>query len=315
MAIKPKDMKILWGRAGGRCSFPGCNIALSEDKETVTESFPLGEQAHIVGDKDTAPRGESILTQEERDSYPNLILLCPTHHTTIDKNEHDWPVEKLHLIKRDHELRIERAITLDGAGDEVETPSACQDHIELAVRLCSLDCWIHIVAGLAKHRPQMQEDYYYALDEYAKRIGRAVFTDELKNLELPIRQLARTAHNLYETFRMHSFPMDDDYIKGTHFYKERIPGEWFHNPNYDEDVKEYSKWKIDLDRCVVDMTKAANWFADGVRKHFIAEFFVQSGKFVAHYDDIEPCEYTRAEKLHIIREIVGVKSEWVGRTK
>jgi hypothetical protein len=43
------------------------------------------------------------LPKKERDRYNNLILLCPTHHTDIDKNSDDWPVDKLHIVKKDHE--------------------------------------------------------------------------------------------------------------------------------------------------------------------------------------------------------------------
>jgi hypothetical protein len=34
-------------------------------------------------------------------------LLCPTHHGTIDKNEEDFPVEKLHILKSRHELWVQ----------------------------------------------------------------------------------------------------------------------------------------------------------------------------------------------------------------
>lgn len=67
----------------------------------------MGEQAHIVGEKDDAPRGKSILPIEERDSYHNLILLCAHCHTTIDKNEEDYPVERLHILKSKHELALQ----------------------------------------------------------------------------------------------------------------------------------------------------------------------------------------------------------------
>ncbi|MEA1975365.1 MAG: hypothetical protein U9N10_07360, partial [Bacillota bacterium] len=42
-----------------------------------------------VGEKEDAARGKSQLSLDERNTYHNLILLCPTHHTEIDKNEED----------------------------------------------------------------------------------------------------------------------------------------------------------------------------------------------------------------------------------
>lgn len=104
MAIKESDIKLLWGRSGNLCAI--CRIELSQDAKRSSASFPLGEQAHIVAREPKGPRGESSLQAEERDSYSNLILLCPTHHTIIDKAEEEYPVGKLHEIKRMHELWV-----------------------------------------------------------------------------------------------------------------------------------------------------------------------------------------------------------------
>ena len=106
--ISSKDLKLLWGRAAGRCSI--CRIELSQEKQFATEIFPLGEHAHIVAEQEKGPRGESILSQEERDSYHNFILLCPTCHTLIDKNEEDFPPERLYIMKSEHELWVQKSL-------------------------------------------------------------------------------------------------------------------------------------------------------------------------------------------------------------
>jgi hypothetical protein len=106
MSISEQDIKLLWGRTAALCSFPDCRIKLTQDKKLATASFPLGEQAHIVGLTKTSPRGKSNLTKKQRDSYYNLILLCPTHHTLIDKNPDDYTIEKLHYIKDEHEYWV-----------------------------------------------------------------------------------------------------------------------------------------------------------------------------------------------------------------
>lgn len=113
MAIKEPDVKLLWGRSGNRCAI--CRIELSLDAERSSASFPLGEQAHIVAREPKGPRGQSSLRPEERNSYHNLILLCPTHHTIIDKAEVDYTVDKLHNIKARHELWVSTTLS---EGDE-----------------------------------------------------------------------------------------------------------------------------------------------------------------------------------------------------
>lgn len=108
MGISQKDIKLLWGRAASRCSI--CRIELSQDKQSTNSSFPVGEQAHIVAEQDNGPRGSSILSVEERNSYHNLVLLCPTHHEIIDKNVEDFPIEKIHILKSRHELWVQNTL-------------------------------------------------------------------------------------------------------------------------------------------------------------------------------------------------------------
>lgn len=105
MAIGSVDIKILWGRAGGRCSHPDCE----EDLTSLVENgnYVIGEMAHVIGNKPTAARGTP---EGGADTYDNLILLCPTHHTHIDKApEGTYPVEMLHEWKRNHEEKIRYA--------------------------------------------------------------------------------------------------------------------------------------------------------------------------------------------------------------
>ena len=52
-----------------------CQRELSHDSEFRNGSYVVGEQAHIVGEKEDAPRGKSPLTLEERNTYHNMILL------------------------------------------------------------------------------------------------------------------------------------------------------------------------------------------------------------------------------------------------
>ena len=96
--MKISDIKILWGRAANRCAFPNCRIELTPDGRSV-----LGEIAHIVAMSTSGPRGNNELSPVDRDDYSNLLLLCPTHHALIDSNPEEWTVDKLKLMKIEHE--------------------------------------------------------------------------------------------------------------------------------------------------------------------------------------------------------------------
>jgi hypothetical protein len=64
--------------------------------------------AHICGEKPLANRYSQTQTQNERDDYANLLLLCPNHHTLIDKKENETVYTVLILLemKEAHEKRV-----------------------------------------------------------------------------------------------------------------------------------------------------------------------------------------------------------------
>lgn len=63
----------------------------------------IAEMAHVIPHGDTGPRYEARPEGDfEVDSFENLILLCPTCHTIVDKNSEAYPREKLLSWKRDH---------------------------------------------------------------------------------------------------------------------------------------------------------------------------------------------------------------------
>lgn len=108
LAIPEKDLKLLWGKAAGRCSY--CNEDLTRTYDTG--SIILGEMAHVIARSENGPRGSEIfLAADERDKYSNLILLCPTHHRMIDKAPQNYSVPQILEWKDEHETRISLALT------------------------------------------------------------------------------------------------------------------------------------------------------------------------------------------------------------
>jgi len=91
------DYKKLFARSGNRCAFPKCRASI------IHEDTLLGEVAHIKGLNVGSARHDKTQTPEERNAYPNLILLCPNHHTIIDDDELSYTVERLNSIKAAHE--------------------------------------------------------------------------------------------------------------------------------------------------------------------------------------------------------------------
>ncbi len=102
----------LWGKAGGRCEYRGCNRALYRDEVTQAE-FNSAYIAHIIGDKENGPRGHPVLSKQLRQDIDNLMLLCDAHHRLVDKRDlAGHSVERLREMKRQHEERVERLTLL-----------------------------------------------------------------------------------------------------------------------------------------------------------------------------------------------------------
>ena len=106
--IPEPDRKILCARSGGKCAIPECHKDLvvkktSEDKESF-----IGVIAHIKGKRDGSARYDSTMTDKERNSYENSILLCQDHSKIIDDQRDTYTVEKLHAIKKRHEEWVDK---------------------------------------------------------------------------------------------------------------------------------------------------------------------------------------------------------------
>lgn len=100
----------LFADSGGYCQRPDCERPLFIDTEMA--NIHIAEIAHVFSANDRGPRANQKLSKAERGHYDNLILLCPSCHTTIDKAPDDFTDETVLDWKRNH---VERIAALFGA--------------------------------------------------------------------------------------------------------------------------------------------------------------------------------------------------------
>lgn len=285
MAVSEKDIKLLWGRAASKCAFPDCRRKLTQTKNAASDSFPLGEQAHIVGEKEDSPRGKSPLSFDERNSYFNLILVCPTHHTIIDKDCEGYPVEKLHLIKAQHELWVEQ--TLSEREDLRKTASDIiyTDLIDAAVENCHFDDWDRWTGRLMSVYRKCDIELEFKTCEFAKKVFRTIWPGTSPELERALKTLSSTMTDLMDKFGEHfgkHVELKDNVLCEI---KPNIGG-W--NPKlYAKLHREYEAWGDGVDALVVEVTKAANWVADIVRRDINPMFFAAKGRFTVTYGPVQ----------------------------
>jgi hypothetical protein len=309
MSISQRDIKLLWSRAAGRCSFPGCRIKLTQDKSLASDSFPLGEQAHIIGESKDATRGKSPLTKDERDSYFNLMLLCPKHHTIVDNNPEDYPVEKLHLIKDQHELWVEQTLSESGDLRKTAQDMIYVDLIDAAVEACQLDSWDKWASRALSTNMNWDKDAQERIFRFLNKILGALWPKTLPELECALKKLAFEMHEAIEAFCEHCefSKTTDDILVEERFYKSRG---WIEDDlEYESLFKEYEVWNDKCQKHVIEATKAANWLADVVRRDINPLFFATKGKFFVFMGPYDPLTfrsvflgYGEEEKKEILRQ-------------
>ena len=83
--------RALWAESGGRCANPSCATRV-----LVSGNTWIGEIAHIVPFAGGGPT-----------TADNLLVLCPTCHTTVDKDRNSRTIETLRTWKRQRRANLE----------------------------------------------------------------------------------------------------------------------------------------------------------------------------------------------------------------
>ena len=99
----PATEKALCLLSDNRCAFPGCHQRLTHRSEVSGKTAVVGEICHIHAQKPGQARWNPELTEAEIHDIKNLILLCPTHHTIVDKQGDSYTADHLRQWKRERE--------------------------------------------------------------------------------------------------------------------------------------------------------------------------------------------------------------------
>lgn len=113
-----KTLKILFALSRNECTHPDCNQRIVESPTDLSGSLVVGEISHIYAASNDGPRGNSKMSEEERNHPDNLILFCPTHHEIVDGQHETYPATLLKGWKEDHErkFRDRMAATMNDIG-------------------------------------------------------------------------------------------------------------------------------------------------------------------------------------------------------
>lgn len=184
---------MLWGLAGGRCEFSGCNKLLLEHPVTSLQ-VNLADVAHVVGFSEQGPRGEGD-RPDDIHALENLMLLCPDCHTQIDERPDDFSRESLTAYKRNHEARI-RHVT--GLGPDMGT-AIVQLKAKIAGR--SVDIPVsHVYEAVSPRWPTDRQGHVIDLSQFdidgaeGARAAALKIDDETARLYRPGMDADQTGH-------------------------------------------------------------------------------------------------------------------------
>lgn len=97
----------LWGKAAGCCQI--CSKPLFEGGAYRT-SGNYSNIAHIHAYSGDGPRFNENLSEDDRNSIENLVLLCPQCHKTIDDDEVTYTADVLRSIKSKREEYVSKVM-------------------------------------------------------------------------------------------------------------------------------------------------------------------------------------------------------------
>lgn len=108
--IPISQIKVLYVASAGQCSFPGCSVRGIVGATTLDDATVVTEAAHIHAYEDGGPRADIHLSLKDRNKYVNLIAMCPTHHSVIDKQPLHYDADRLRSWKKKTEEAVQQAL-------------------------------------------------------------------------------------------------------------------------------------------------------------------------------------------------------------
>jgi hypothetical protein len=206
VALSAETKRALWASSAGYCQNPGCRADLIQLFQTgdVTN---LDELAHIVASKKHGPRGKDVVSGS-RDAFENVIILCPTCHTLIDKAPDKYPTDLLLKWKAEHITVIYNALA-----SVFKTRQEFGEHVHRILRRNK--------AIFDEYGPHSKAAAKNPLSDAASAWQRLVLSDILPNnreLLMLLRRnqelLDRKERELMERFRIHAEALEYNHISG-----------------------------------------------------------------------------------------------------
>ena len=268
MSIGVVARKLLWGRAGNQCAYPGCSqelmtVSPGEASEVASEAgLIVGEEAHIRSARRTGPRFDAAFPQTRIDEYGNLLLLCPTHHTMIDKNDGaGYSVDDLVEMKREHESRVKMMMN---STEQRQLELVERTVISLGIweKKTQLDTWQNLTYGLNGPIPRMRRAELEQLGDLADWLLKKNWSREFPTLVKAFENLRNVITDLFNVLAdAMTKPFADDHLDMEQEVK--LLREW-DPPEYELRRRRDDKKIALICALTIEATKAINFVIEAI---------------------------------------------------
>lgn len=262
MNIPESELKILWALSGNRCA--KCDSPLVQlSKEDGL--FNIGEQAHIMARNSGGPR--AIDGNKNNNSFDNIIILCSSCHTEIDRCPKKYTIQKLKEIKQKHE---KKQLQYQHENNIYEI------FINEWEKMCFINGWEYITENFCMYGTQMLPiDFVENMNEFNVYLHK-VLTNNIfshRDINRSFFEFSSIFQDLNILYKEHCIPYGDIY-QVEKFY------------NKTNNLKEYEEYREKLVSLMIDLTKEGNHIIDLIRLHIDCRYRWQEGYLACHMGDI-----------------------------
>lgn len=242
------------------------------DPTETDDPSVVGEACHIVAKSEAGPRGVSTLSNEARDFYANLILLCNVHHKVVDDQPGEYTVEVLRDLKSEHEKWVRETLASDPRKQYDDEYYA--EMIDQWATRSHLAEWDNVMSGmLQSDQPRIRTEVIDQLSSLGPWLLSRVWPGRYPELEQAVQNFRLVCQDLCNVFLSHAEDLWGDHKQTEKFYKI---DDW--NPDlYQRLAIEYD-WHVHVVYDLTcELTRAANLVSDMVRRHLLPTFMLREG--------------------------------------
>lgn len=246
------------------------------DKSSGAGTSVLGEEAHIRSSRVSGPRYDAAYPREKLNEYENLILLCPTHHTAIDKKKGSaWPIEEVVAMKQAHDTYVD-AVMGSKAKSELELDVALAARIDKWEGDIGLADWEELSRCLNDVHPYVTSAQWFSLTSTSSWLAGLKWPVEYPKLTVAFK----THGNVLRALVQH---LSDAFILegNRHEIRRRHKERWFGGPDgerhYTEAISQFGVDDAVAGVLITELTRSVNLVIEAVNDELIPLYRFNDG--------------------------------------